>query len=132
MTSKIIINLIITAILFVSIDSIYLKLISPLFNSLIYNIQGSSIRMRLDGAIIAYLCIIGVFNYFILYKGANIIEAFALGLFIYGIYEGTNRALFSKWTTSVMIIDTLWGGILFSLVFILFKIINQNLLKNKN
>ena len=29
MTSKIIINLIITAILFVSIDSIYLKLISP-------------------------------------------------------------------------------------------------------
>ena len=129
MRVEIIINLIITAILFVSIDSIYLKLISPLFNSLIYNIQGSPIRLRLDGAIVAYLCIIGVFNYFILYKGATITEAFILGLFIYGIYEGTNRALFSKWTTSIMIIDTLWGGILFSVVFILFNIINKNLLK---
>ena len=96
MTSNILINLTITTLLFVLIDSVYLKLISPLFNSLIYNIQGSPIRLRLDGAIVAYLCIIGIFNYFILYKGATITEAFALGLFIYGIYEGTNRATFFK------------------------------------
>ena len=126
MTSNILINLTITTLLFVLIDSIYLKLITPLFNSLIYNIQGSPIRLRLDGAIVAYLCIIGVFNYFILYKGATITEAFFLGLFIYGIYEGTNRALFSKWTTSIMIIDTLWGGILFAIVFVLLNFIKNN------
>ena len=127
MKSNVIINLIITAILFISIDSIYLKLISPLFNSLIYSIQGKSIKLRLDGIIVAYLCIISVFNYFILYKEGAILDAFILGFLTYGIYEGTNRAIFTNWTADVMIIDTIWGGVLFSIVFVLYNLIQRKI-----
>lgn len=115
-------NILISTVLFILIDSIYLKLVSPLFNKLIKNIQGSNIKLRLDGAIYAYICIVLIFNYFIIHKKGKLLDAFMLGFLTYGIFEGTNRALFSKWTINVMLIDSLWGGILFSLVFIIMKL----------
>ena len=57
-------RIIISTVLFILIDSIYLKLVSPLFNKLINNIQGSDIKLRFDGALYAYICIVFVFNYF--------------------------------------------------------------------
>lgn len=114
-------RIIISTVLFILIDSIYLKLVSPLFNKLINNIQGTDIKLRLDGALYAYICIVLVFNYFILHKNGTLLDAFLLGLLTYGIYEGTNRAIFSKWSLDVMLIDSLWGGILFSLVYYITK-----------
>lgn len=114
-------QIIISTVLFILIDSIYLKLVSPLFNKLINKIQGSDIKLRLDGALYAYICIVFVFNYFILNKNGTLLDAFLLGFLTYGIYEGTNRAIFSKWSLDVMIIDSLWGGILFSLVYTIIK-----------
>lgn len=119
-------QIIISTVLFILIDSIYLKLVSPLFNKLINKIQGSDIKLRLDGALYAYICIVFVFNYFILNKNGTLLDAFLLGFLTYGIYEGTNRAIFSKWSLDVMIIDSLWGGILFSLVYIISKKIDSN------
>lgn len=115
-------NILISTVLFILIDSIYLKSVSPLFNKLIKNIQGNNINLRLDGAIYAYICIVLIFNYFIIHKKGKLLDAFMLGFLTYGIFEGTNRALFSKWTINVMLIDSLWGGILFSLVFIIMKL----------
>jgi len=114
-------RIIISTVLFILIDSIYLKLVSTLFNKLINNIQGSDIKIRFDGALYAYICIVFVFNYFILNKNGTLLDAFLLGFLTYGIYEGTNRAIFSKWSLDVMIIDSLWGGILFSLVYSIIK-----------
>ena len=114
-------RIIISTVLFILIDSIYLKLVSPLFNKLINNVQGSDIKLRLDGALYAYICIVLVFNYFFLHKNGTLLDAFLLGLLTYGIYEGTNRAIFSKWSLDVMLIDSLWGGILFSLVYYITK-----------
>ena len=49
-----------------------------------------------------------------------------LGLFVYGFYELTNLAIFNKWTYKSVIIDTLWGGILFTLTaFITYKLVNN-------
>tara|TARA_B110000483_G_scaffold156428_1_gene185726 strand:- start:116 stop:499 length:384 start_codon:yes stop_codon:yes gene_type:complete len=118
-------RIIISTVLFILIDSIYLKLVSPLFNKLINDIQGTDIKLRLDGALYAYICIVLVFNYFILHKNGTLLDAFLLGLLTYGIYEGTNRAIFSKWSLDVMLIDSLWGGILFSLVYIISKKIDS-------
>lgn len=118
-------NILISTILFILIDSIYLTLASPLFNKVIKNIQGNNIKLKLDGAIYAYICIVLIFNYFIIYKKGKLLDAFMLGFLTYGIFEGTNRAIFSKWTINVMLIDSLWGGILFSLVFIIMHIYHK-------
>ena len=115
-------NILISIILFIIIDSIYLSLVNPMFNNVIKNIQGNNIKLKLDGAIYAYICIVLIFNYFIIYKKGKLLDAFMLGFLTYGLFEGTNRALFSNWTINVMLIDSLWGGILFSLVFIIMKL----------
>ena len=115
-------NILISIILFIIIDSIYLSLVNPMFNNVIKNIQGNNIKLKLDGAIYAYICIVLIFNYFIIYKKGKLLDAFMLGFLTYGIFEGTNRAIFSNWTINVMLIDSLWGGILFSLVFIIMKL----------
>jgi uncharacterized membrane protein len=61
-------------------------------------------------------------NYFIIKPRKSVSEAFLLGLVIYGVYETTNYALLSNWSFLTVIIDTLWGGILFALTAF---IINQ-------
>ena len=118
-------NILISTILFIIIDSIYLTLTSPIFNKVVKNIQGNNIKLKLDGAIYAYICIVLIFNYFIIYKKGKLLDAFMLGFLTYGIFEGTNRAIFSNWTINVMLIDSLWGGILFSLVFIIMHIYHK-------
>ena len=47
------------------------------------------------------------------------------------VYETTNKAIIKNWTWKTVMIDGIWGGILFSLTtFLTYKI--QNLLtKNK-
>ena len=126
MSSNIIKNILITSVLFIAIDFVYLKSLKSMTEKMIYSIQGSKMIFDYGGAIFAYICIISIFNYFIVLKNGTIFDAFLLGLLTYGIFEGTNRAIFSKWTIKFMAIDTLWGGILFATVLYLFRIIIQN------
>ena len=35
-----------------------------------------------------------------------------LGLTVYGLYNYTNLALLEKWSSSLSIVDTLWGGVI--------------------
>jgi len=44
-----------------------------------------------------------------------VFDAFLLGVFVYGVYETTSLALLRKWRPTTVLIDTLWGGILFAL-----------------
>jgi uncharacterized membrane protein len=51
-------------------------------------------------------------------------ECALLGLFVYGVYETTNKAILKNWLYKTVVIDTLWGAVLFSLsVFIYRKIV---------
>jgi uncharacterized membrane protein len=53
-----------------------------------------------------------------------VLDAFLLGLVIYGTFDFTNMALFKKWSLTTSIIDTLWGGTLFALsTYIIKKLI---------
>ena len=55
-------------------------------------------------------------------------DAFLLGLVIYGIYEFTNKAILTKWTYTTVVMDTVWGGILFaSVTFLTYQL--EKLLK---
>jgi len=114
-------KLLITAITFVVIDSIYLNLASNYFSNQIKIIQGSPIKMNYLAAIICYIFLIFGINYFIIKPNRSIQDAFLLGLIIYGVFETTNMALFAKWSWLTVIIDTLWGGILFALTTFIIK-----------
>ena len=65
----------------------------------------------------------GIF-YFAIQKNMSIMECALLGLFVYGVYETTNKAILKNWHFKTVVIDTLWGAVLFSLsVFIYRKIV---------
>ena len=110
----------VSAIVFVFIDSIYLNLISNYFSNQIKAVQGSPIKLNFLATLLCYIFLIFGINYFIIKPKRSIQDAFLLGLIIYGVFETTNMALFSKWSWFTVFIDTLWGGILFAITSYLF------------
>ena len=62
-------------------------------------------------------------NYFIIKEGKSVFDAFLLGLVIYMVYDATNLALLKNWKLSTLVIDGLWGGILFAITtYIVYKL----------
>ena len=114
---------IISIILFPIVDAFYLKSIGGEYNKMVKNIQGDDIEFNIIYAVLCYICLLALLNYFIIKDNKNYMEAFFLGFGIYGVYEFTNGAILKKWELWSITIDTLWGGILFSLVtFITYKL----------
>jgi uncharacterized membrane protein len=105
----------VSAILFVVFDFIYLSLIKNMFMKQITSVQGSAVKVDLLATILCYIFLIVGINYFIIQPRKSVSDAFLLGLVIYAVYETTNKALFSKWSWITVIMDTLWGGVLFAL-----------------
>ena len=103
-----------SAIIFVYIDFIYLNLIKDYFNNQIKSVQGSQMNVNIFGAVLCYIFLIFGINYFIIKPKKSVSEAFLLGIVIYGVYETTNYALLKNWSIFTVIIDTLWGGLLFA------------------
>ena len=114
-------TLVVSGVICVILDSIYLSLILPLFQKQMIGIQGTGSKLNIVAAVLCYLFIIFGLNYFILSARPQRSwkDAFLLGLMVCGIYELTNKALISKWYWSIVGIDTLWGGVLFALTTIL-------------
>ena len=107
--------ILLSAIILVTIDSIYLYLIKSIFEKQISSIQGSPLHVNMYGAILCYIVLVFGINYFILSTNKSVLDAFILGIVIYAVYETTNLALFKKWSPYIVVIDTIWGGILFAI-----------------
>ena len=107
--------IILTAVLLVMFDSVYLTIMTPYFNKQITAVQGSKIQMNLLGAILCYVALTSGLYYFIIKDKRSIMDAFLFGLVIYAVYEFTTIALLKNWTWKTVAIDTLWGSILFAI-----------------
>ena len=107
--------MLLSAIIFISLDFIYLQSIKDYFQKQVQSVQGSAMQVNYLGAALCYVFLIAGINYFIIKPNRSVKDAFLLGLVIYGVYETTNYALFKNWSIITVIIDTLWGGILFAL-----------------
>ena len=116
-------DILITSIILLTFDYLYLNYNKSFFSRFFQNIQGSELQFNLYPAIICYLLIILGLNYFIIKENRPILDAFLLGVLIYGVYDTTNHATLSKWTLQMTITDSLWGGSLFAITtFIVYKL----------
>jgi uncharacterized membrane protein len=106
--------MLLSAIVFISIDFVYLNVMKGYFSNQIKMVQGSPLKVNFLGVAICYIFLIVGINYFIIKPRRSVTDAFLLGIVIYGVYETTNYALFSNWSIISVIIDTLWGGLLFA------------------
>lgn len=102
-------------LMFLMADAIWLGLIQRgKWNEQVKLIQGSDMKMRMVGAVFAYLvmaiCMSGLVvsrargSFF---KGA--INGFLLGLAMYGVFNGVNYAIFMNYRLETARLDLLWG-----------------------
>jgi uncharacterized membrane protein len=117
--------ILITAIVFTLIDSIYLNFVGGYFKNQIKNVQGSPLKVNYLGVAVCYVFLVIGLYYFIIKPHKSASDAFLFGLVIYGVYETTNYALLSNWSIFTVFMDTLWGGILFALTTIVINKIKK-------
>jgi uncharacterized membrane protein len=86
-----------------------------MFENQIIEIQRVALNVKISGAVACYAFLIFGLYYFILRRHRSVLDAFLLGIVIYGVYETTSYALLKKWKLSIVLMDTLWGGVLFGL-----------------
>ena len=86
-----------------------------MFEDQIVKVQRVIMQMRWEGALLCYLVLVFGINYFIIQPRKSVYDAFILGVVIYAIYETTNYATLKKWSETMVVMDSLWGGVLFAL-----------------
>ena len=106
--------MLLSAIVLISIDFVYLNVMKGYLESQLKSVQGSPVKFNYLGAALCYVFLIVGLNYFIIKPKKSVSDAFLLGIVIYGVYETTNYATFKNWSLLTVIIDTLWGGLLFA------------------
>jgi uncharacterized membrane protein len=101
---------IIFSVIFLILDLSWINFFKIIFNPMIEKIQGSKVEINAYGAILAYLVLI-VAYLTIAYNEdkPDYFRGLMLGFAIYGTYEFTNLAMFTKWHPKILIIDILWG-----------------------
>ena len=120
-------KIIVSALIMLFLDYIYLSLNSNFYKNLIENIQKEKLKIKLIPTVFCYIFLVFSLYYFILKDKKKVFDAFILGLCIYAVFELTNYAIFNKWTIEAVFLDTIWGGILFTLTTYL----TYKLVKNK-
>jgi hypothetical protein len=103
------------AIIMLVLDGIFLGMNRDMFALQVAEVQRVVLEIRYLGAVLCYALLIFALYYFIIKDRRPVIDAMLLGFVIYGVYETTTYALLKKWKLQTMMIDTLWGGILFGL-----------------
>ena len=111
------------------LDYLYLSTSSGIFKKIIEDVQKSKFKIKVYPTIVVYILIFFMWMKFIYSVKnryslkENIKRVFLLGFFTCGVFEFTNYAIFTKWTLQGVIMDTVWGGILYALItfFSLYK-----------
>ncbi len=80
---------------------------------MIFDIQAAPLRLKMAPALVVYLAM-----GYLATLPKNPLDAFLLGLAVYAVYDGTNLATLAKYDWRFAIADSLWGGILFTILFL--------------
>jgi len=105
-------------------DLIWIQLVmKQKYVDLIPKIQRMPMKVKYMPALLSYLTIvlpILLFSIPNVRASQRLTDALffggVLGLCMYGMFSFTNYALIENWTIEVVLLDTLWGGFLYTLV----------------
>ena len=108
-------------IIYLILECLWIYTLTPLLYRRVYEtIQGQEMKPKMFYAIWAYILLIICFVYVCeplskQYKHKWL--AYGLvGLIVYGIYNCTNGALFTHYDYKMVLVDTLWGTIIFTFI----------------
>lgn len=104
------------------LDAVFLGSMTGYFKEQVRRVQGSDMQMNYLATGLVYVAIVGmIYKFLVLRKDATVWDAALLGWSTYLIYELTNKAIFTKWSWTTVLLDGFWGGILYAATFYLFR-----------
>ena len=104
------------ATLLVLVDSVWLLTGGIYARQVAERIQGKPVRIRYLAALITYMAMA-----YLVLQAKSAAHAFAIGAATYAVYDFTTLAILQDYDWRFAIADTLWGGILFTLVHLALK-----------
>jgi len=105
-----------TAFILVALDAVVIALVMhPLFAAQVQRVQGSALALDPLAAVLSYVVLVVGVYVFLVAPRKTLLEAFALGVFVYATYELTTKSVLRQWKWQTVVIDSLWGGSLFAL-----------------
>jgi uncharacterized membrane protein len=102
-------------IIILFLDFIYLLSAKETIFKMVKKIQQEDVNIKIAPLFLIYALMSFGLYYFIIKPRKKVEDAFVLGILVNGVYELTNYAIFKKWDLVMMLLDGLWGGILFAL-----------------
>jgi len=116
-----VVNYVLTVLLLVAVDLPWLLLGSKTSKAMILSIQGSELKMRWLPGLLVYVALA-----YLIYLPTSSLDAFLLGLCTYAVYDFTNLATLNNYSLQFAIMDSLWGGTLFLIVYNILKYFKMN------
>jgi uncharacterized membrane protein len=115
-------KLLITFIIFIVLDIIFLTATGKIFFDQIVDVQRVIVTMNYSAVVVEYAALLFALYWFILSRRSDtiILDAVILGGIINGSFELTNAALFKKWRIETILLDTFWGAFLWGFVAFLY------------
>ena len=115
--------ILLTAVFLLALDFIYLNAMSNYFKNQVKIVQKTPLKINYFGVILCYILLIIGLYYFIIKPQKSVVDAFLFGLVIYGVYETTTLGLFTNWSFTTVVLDTLWGASLFAITtYLVYKV----------
>tara|TARA_Y100000389_G_C17290798_1_gene427942 strand:+ start:65 stop:463 length:399 start_codon:yes stop_codon:yes gene_type:complete len=105
-------RLLTTLFIILILDFVYFSFFKGYFLSVISKVQRSPVVLNIAPMFLIYVILASSLNYFIIEKKGSILDAFLFGAVVYSVYELTNYVIFKNWPIKMVLIDSLWGGIL--------------------
>jgi uncharacterized membrane protein len=120
-------NYITAAVILLVLDLLWLKIyMSGQYQTMVVNIQSKQMSVNIPSAIAAYSLMIFGLCWFVMQNideeaevGEKARKSFLygglFGLMVYGIYNFTAAAVFKNWSSKTLVMDIIWGVIVYSL-----------------
>lgn len=112
-------SVLITLVLYLILDMFWFQFSLPSYKKTVKGIQSSDMNVKYLGTVAWLFLAIGMV-YFVLPNVKTRNDALRLGALygfvVYGVFNGTNYAMFKNWDINISVIDTLWGIFVSSMV----------------
>lgn len=106
-------DILICSVLIFLVDLPWLSLTGGNYTAIVQAIQGGSVvRMRPLAGIVVYPALA-----YLALNTKSLKDSFLTGLAVYAVYDFTVLAIFKDYPLYMGVLDSLWGGVLFSTVF---------------
>lgn len=119
---------IITILIVLIVDFIWLYINRSNYNLLVRKVQGSNIQLNFIGAALSYSCVLAALFLFSIptikreYQndknksilGLSMKYGGTMGIIIYGVINASNIAVFKNYDIYISIMDTIWGFVIFT------------------